>query len=329
MTGPPKFVEREPYEKGFAEIFEREIVPKLHDAEQNRLELLRQIKQRIIVALIALAGIVVAAVFLIFLGLPWNYSVLLVLAAGYFGWTWASSPRKKHQSELRGIIVGPACHFLGNLEYTREPGKRFDYKLFGDLGVIGSYQSASVEDLFVGHHRDTGFKMVEGRFTKGSRSGTTTVFDGLLFEIEVPITFAGRILIGRDHGRLGNALAGVFKGTTRGVERVTFDHPEFEKRYAAYSDDPAEARQVMAPAFLDTMVALADTYKEKSLGAAFADGVFLLAVPVKGDLFEPGSVRQSVYDCEEDIHEFLKDVTIAHNVIDFLHGDRLGQAPRR
>ena len=70
MTGPPKFVESKPYEKGFAEIFEREIVPKLEDAEQNRLELLRQIKHRTIIAVIAVAGIVAAAAYLAFLGLP-------------------------------------------------------------------------------------------------------------------------------------------------------------------------------------------------------------------------------------------------------------------
>jgi hypothetical protein len=68
------------------------------------------------------------------------------------------------------------------------------------------------------------------------------------------------------------------------------------------------------------MLALAESYADKTLGAAFVDGVFLLAVPVKGDLFEPGSVSRSVYDCEDDIHAFLADVTIAHRVIDILHG---------
>ena len=43
---------------------------------------------------------------------------------------------------------------------------------------------------------------------------------------------------------------------------------------------------------------------------------------MKRDLFEPGSVRQSVFDCADDIHEFLDQVTIAHRVIDHLHGER-------
>lgn len=152
------------------------------------------------------------------------------------------------------------------------------------------------------------------------------MFDGVLFEIEVPARFSCRVLIGRDHGRVGNALAGFFKGKTRKVERIVFDDPGFERRYAVYSDDEAEARRLLAPGFLGTMVALADTYDEKSLGAAFADGVFLLAIPIKGNLFEPGSLRRSVYDCEDDIHKFLGEITIAHRVIDFLHH---GEEPER
>ena len=37
---------------------------------------------------------------------------------------------------------------------------------------------------------------------------------------------------------------------------------------------------------------------------------------------EPGSVRQSVFDCEDDIHEFLRKATIPHRVIDHLYDDR-------
>ena len=80
--------------------------------------------------------------------------------------------------------------------------------------------------------------------------------------------------------------------------------------------------RLLSPGFCETMLTLADAYYAKSLGAAFVDGMFLLAVPVEGDLFEPGSIKRSVYDCEQDIHDFLEQVTIAHRVIDHLRGDR-------
>ena len=133
---------------------------------------------------------------------------------------------------------------------------------------------------------------------------------------------SGRILIGRDKGKIGNALKGFFKGTFGKQKRVVFEDADFEDLYEVYADDGDEARALVTPDFCRTMVALADAHKSKALSAAFVDGVFLLAVPVPGNLFEPGSIKKSVFDCEDDIHEFMKQLTIPHRVIDYLHGDR-------
>ncbi len=54
-----------------------------------------------------------------------------------------------------------------------------------------------------------------------------------------------------------------------------------------------------------TLVELAKIYDKDELGAAFVDGRFLLALPAPGDLFAPGSLKRSVHECEEDIHEYL------------------------
>ena len=41
-----------------------------------------------------------------------------------------------------------------------------------------------------------------------------------------------------------------------------------------------------------------------------------------GDLFEPGSLDRSTYDCEEDIHTFLDEFNAVHRIIDYLYGKR-------
>ena len=116
-----------------------------------------------------------------------------------------------------------------------------------------------------------------------------------------------------------------FKGQGNQERRVRFDDPEFEARYAVYANGDEFTHRLVTPNLCETMVDLAKTYEEKVLNAAFVDGVFLLAVPIPGNLFEPGSVSRSVYDCEEDIHTFLNQITIAHRVIDRLHD---GAPPR-
>ena len=160
--------------------------------------------------------------------------------------------------------------------------------------------------------------MIEAEKTTSGNS-PTTFFNGLLIEIDVPVDFSGRVFMGRDSGVVVNALSGFFRGQFGKDARVKFDHAAFEEVYEVYASDHDEVYQLVTPSLCDAMVALANTYAETT--AAFVDGVFLLAVPVAGDLFEAGSVESSVYDCEDDIHAFLRQVTVAHRIIDHLHGD--------
>ena len=325
------FTEREPYERGFAEIFDRMIAPKFDDLEIERLELYRERRRRLIITIVGttlvavLLTIVVATLpsgslkkiadFVVFI------VVLPTLLAGYGGYHWIKKIQAGHRESLRGVIVEAVCEFFGDLEYVREPGDRFDHKRFISLGVIGRGSWARCEDLFIGRHRDTDFKMIDAHVQVRSNRSTHTVFDGLLFEIGVPANFSGRVIMGRDGGAVGNALKGFFKDKFGKEKRITFQHAAFEERYAVYASDPDEAYRLVTPGLCDTMVALADAHDEKSLGAAFVDGAFLLAVPVSGDLFEPGSIKLSVHDCEDDIHTFLEQLTTAHRVIGYLHGD--------
>ncbi len=59
-------------------------------------------------------------------------------------------------------------------------------------------------------------------------------------------------------------------------------------------------------------------------GHNVAEGRFYFALPSEESFFQPGSLFRSVYRCEQDIQMFLKGVIIAHQVIDYMHGDRSG-----
>ncbi len=330
VESQPTFTEREPYEKGFADVFARDIAPKLDDLERERLAIYQKRRNRIIIACVgyAVAAAPLIAVFniidftpdstvkdVMFIG-----TMIFLLATPLFLIHWVCKLDVVHDVALRDAIVPAICRFLGDLDYQRDPGERFDWQRFSDLGVVAG-ETKRFEDLFAGRHRGTAFKMVDALFRVGGGSASTS-FDGLLFEIDVPVTFGGRVIIGRDKGRIGNTLKGFFKDKFGKESRIQFPDAAFEERYAVYASDSDEAMRLVSPGFCKNLVTLAEAYSEKSLGAAFVDGVFLLALPVEGDLFEIGSIKRSVYDCEEDIHEFLKQLTIAPRIIDYLHGDR-------
>ena len=88
-------------------------------------------------------------------------------------------------------------------------------------GITGSFDRAKLEDLFIGRHRDTDFRMVEARLKKRRRGrrkkGQKTVFSGLLCEIGVPLPFAGVVLVVGDKGALGNWIVDWLRDTFEGI----------------------------------------------------------------------------------------------------------------
>ncbi len=320
--GLPVFVEREDYEAGFAAVFARQIAPELERLEQDRLARYRDFQVR----LAAVGGIVASltvAILWLAPGLWWVLLVLIALAA-WVGNIAVMQPARGFGDRVRDVVMAPVCTFLGGIQYRRHAENAIDPKRFAEAGVVESFTSARIEDLFVGRYRETGFAVVDARLVRAGGRSRRTVFHGLLFTIEVPRPFSGHILIGRDFGKVGNTLAAWFKSFD-GMRAITLDHPEFEAIYAVYADSPDTAPEVLTPVFLDSMVAIAEAAEGAAVRAAFTEGTFVLALPTGRDLFAPGSIFRSVYDCEDDIRELLWQVTIVHRLIDYLHGDDPGR----
>src|SRR3546814_19411382 len=100
-------------------------------------------------------------------------------------------------------------------------------------GIAGAFTRAKLEDLFLGHYRDTDFRLVEARLHRKRGSGSRarrTVFAGLLCDVSVPVPFEGVVLLVGDAGTRGDWIAGIMQhnfpaaeaelGRASGRERV-------------------------------------------------------------------------------------------------------------
>jgi hypothetical protein len=318
------FDEREPHERGFARIFDREIAPGLAALEKERLALKRTLTLR---AILPAAGLVatVAAFGWATSAAEW-WAVILPAAAlvATIGLgVYAYAPAGHFADRSRELIMGPVCGFLGDLTYERNGS--FDLTRFRDCGVVGGFNRSNVEDVFTGRHRGTGFQMAEAVLENQSGFGknkrTVTVFRGLLIAVKLGESARGRVLIGRESGKIGNTVSG-WLTSWKGLKRVEVPHADFEARFEVYADDAEEARRLLGADFLDTMIAIAKAHEKAAVTAGFCEGAFLLALPMCRNLFEPGSIFRSVYGCEANIRELLGQITVAHRVIDFLNGER-------
>ncbi len=126
----------------------------------------------------------------------------------------------------------------------------------------------------------------------------------------------------QDNGAVGNRFTAWFKGLG-GMNAVAFDDPAFEERYTVYSDNAEDARGMLSPGFRQSLVAIAQAH-DQPIRAAFDGGRFLLAMESRESFFEPASVFQSAHQMDERISTLVREMTIVHRLIDYLHGDRPG-----
>jgi hypothetical protein len=315
-TAAPRlgFTEREPYETGFARVFDAEILPGLAELDAARRRLRRERMLRVVVGLIV-AAVIIGGAF----ALSDNDFVLgVALVGAILGMVWIfGSTTSQYRDRLRALVMPAVTRFLG-VSYHRTPPAEFDSAEFVRLKAVGDYEArrSTIQDYLTGAHHGRQYELAEANLRRRAGKSDTVVFRGLLLTTPWPEAADADVLIGRDYGKLFNKMAGIGK-----AEPVSFEqHPAFEKLYQVYATDAAAARRLLTPAFLDSMVALSEGKKGGRPTAAFSRGRFLLAVPLTEDLFEPGSLSREMDEFEEDMHKLLRHMTIPHRIIDVLEG---------
>ena len=312
--------------QSFAEFFAAEIAPGLPALEAQRRDRLRNAYTRIFGA----AFVVVVAALIAWLAVHAVAGAVVLAAGALLGLLWARQPAKRHRRAVRDLVIPPLLRFLatgkGDVEYHRKPDGRFDLELVKRSGITGAFHRAKLEDLFLGRYRDTEFRMVEARLRRSrrqrGRERRRTVFSGLLCDVSVPVPFSGVVLLVGDKGAAGNWIVDLVKGNFAGMEAVALGDAAFEARYQVYSDNPAGARDLLQPGLLETLLALSDELDRKAANCAFIEGRFLMAIPQRRDLFEIGLLHRSLEHAEDDLRRLAAEFTVAHRLIDNLHGER-------
>lgn len=253
----------------------------------------------------------------------YSSAALILLPGGALVIAAFMRPAPKQRPDLKDLVTQPICQLVGDIKYSSQPVDEIDPWKFQDLGVIQSFNGWHAEHLFVGSHRGTEFRVCEAQlFGLSGKYGSATKFKGRLFDIEVPVPFTCRMLIVGDRGALMNWLGALLRDRFAGMVRMETSCPEFQARYEVFSDAPKEARDILSSDFLAAMVDLAEATNEKALNAAFVDGRFLLALPRQRSLFNIGEVNPPLHQMRNVFEQLVREITLPHRVIDFLHGDR-------
>ena len=326
-----EFIERTKLEQGFAEVFDRDVRPRLMALDEERIERLGKARKWVAMGVAGTAALI-ALIVLVF-GVE-GFGLFAAIAIGMFGfigvWALRASQASGWGHSVAETVMPAICRHVGDLTFTKSGGY-FPLGEFRDLRLVGSYSKSDLSNQLDGTHRGTKFEVVEAHLTSKSRNSkgsttTTTVFKGLLFHIAVPMAVPAPIMIARDRGVLGNKLGEMFSfgGGGRSMPKVEFDHAGFESAFEVYSDDPDGARRIMPPAFLDSLIAIGTSEGgrkgTKAMVAGFNGESFYLALSRSGGFMEMGKLTKPVIEMEDDLHNIFSDIEIVHRIIDRLHG---------
>lgn len=313
------FTERAPYEAGFADLFQREIVPILqkHESERKTLKS-KAIKGMGIAGALGVGGVGAG------IGFEAEIGAFISGGLGAFGTYGVKHYYESSWKSALGEEVLPIlCEFLGDMSYGAQqiqPG------VFENLGVVPNYNEMTLEDPVSGTHKGLHWAMTEAslrrrtRDSKG-RNKTTTVFRGLLFQIMVDHP-APKIFFGKDRGSMLNWVSESWSSARKDMEKIEIDDAEFEEVYEVYTDNPEAAKNYVVDQVIWGMKQLAkeEAGGKKYIGAAFHGDLFYLALPRKGDFLGLGSLFKPLNTLEEDLHQALSDLDLPRRMIDALTG---------
>ena len=234
-------------------------------------------------------------------------------------------PLKIYRREFKENVVKAIVHLI-NPEWKYDPFghiSREQYrtsKLF--LRGVDRYKG---DDLVTGVIEKTDFRLSElhteyktESTDKDGRKTTSwhTIFKGLFAHIDFNKEIKGETFVLPDS--IGKSLLGFGKDKRSLGERgklVKLENIEFEKVFAVYGSDQIEARYILTPTMMESMVNIVKRYN-KNVFFSFIGSRVYFAMGFKEDLFEPRIFKSGVrYDDMKQMNEQFSVIqTIIHEM---------------
>lgn len=293
--------------KGFDKFYNDTIHPYLLEKEQDRIVRVAKGKKygigtAVVISLIALLiGMKVG-----------NFIVPLIATpiSGLIGWGVSYSMLTKLKGETKLFLMDSICGFL-RWDFKAKDFPEPNLALYKTNKLLPSWDRVNFEDRMSGNVDGAEFTFCEAHLEKESRDSDgdrtwSTVFRGILMEVDFHRDFLGRTVVLRD--------AGIFNFKKKaGMKKVGLVDPKFEKIFEAYSTDQVESRYLLTPTFMQKLVDLETSVSGKKIRFGFLEDKLHIAVEAPNQ-FEAGSMYKPLIDTERT-HKIMGEIGAVFDVI--------------
>ncbi len=223
---------------------------------------------------------------------------------------------------------------LSRVVQSIHPSMTFDaqgYISYNDFRATGLFRSPdrySGEDLIEGMHGDTRFRISEvhaeeRRTTRDSNGNTRTtyhtIFKGLVMIADFNKHIHGSTFVLPDHiEKFGISwlTKGLQKWSGRG-KLVYLENIEFEKEFVVYSTDQVEARYILTPTMMESILALRSRF-DAPVNLSFTDNHVAICISSNSDFLEPDIYDDKPLLESEWIENLVGEIHGALGIIDQL-----------
>jgi hypothetical protein len=315
--------------EAFRNHYERIIFPKVHTFDKRRIEDLKYFRKNLFIAIIITPLIITAGLFLViwmdnYNGLDTIIVVCAIFCAILYLWYWAFSPITDYKSYIKDEVYPNIFSYFGSdFIYKRE--SLMEAEIFANAGVVPRFITKKCEDYIKGRYNGTVFELTEAQlltFRHRYDLRSQTVFRGYLIRLNMKKKVSGHTAVRNRKGLIYRFYSWIyttnwFPAKISELEKVRFEDPVFQRKFEVRSSDQVEARYLLTPAFMESLIDLEHCFGEKAVSCAFYDNDLLISVKYKSNKFEIGSAFNAMTFVEESKF-ILEEMNSIFSIIDIL-----------
>lgn len=340
------FTEELKYEQGFAEHYNKILQPHVEKFEERRVKALDSAS---LIARIAVPVLVVITLFSFYFlkfnvgGVEKDYRLAVIFVSFVISYALVNLPLRAHKNSIKSEIFPNILSFLGDYKYypqcnvnkkdvidstkdtkvsinhnesnkDNEANVSVSVRKYLDSKIIPKFDSEHNEDYISGLYKDVGIELFETTLQKECYDNDDqTVFKGIFISLTMHKSFSGLTVVKTDFGKLGNWLKDKFSN----LQNVKLEDPKFEKLLEVYSTDQIEARYLLTTSFMERIIMLKESFDGADLQCSFYNDKLLIMIPVRKNLFEPGSIFEPE-DFVDDAKILLREMNLIFSIINIL-----------
>lgn len=239
-----------------------------------------------------------------------------------------------------------------NLESIKEEG--FSDELLKQSNLFSNFDYIIYDDVIKGNYNNVDYKIAESELRRAGSKKEHMIFNGVIisFQSNKKIV-ADTLIVSKEAKKLslpemfsliisilmplasgifllknGYIIQGIFFSlmfiasitllffvNKNKMQSVKLEDTDFLKRFDVFTQNQVEARYIIIPAFMERLKSLETSFGTMGIKCSFFQDQIMIAIPIKKDLFEVGSLFKSL-GRTENIKEFYDEITSIQNMID-------------